>query len=507
MILAGIGLSLAQPWPMKLLVDQVLGQAPIPQNIADALLYLPGPSGVQGLLLWVCLSTVLIFLIGSLVSAVSTTVSLRFSQRMTYDLAADLFLHLQKLSLIFHSRRSVGDLMSRVTGDSYCVQTLVNGAMLPVLQSIVTLVMMFVIMWNLEPTITLLSLSVAPFLYLSIRLFGKSMKTRGKERRELEVQMTSLVQQSLSALPAVQAFTREELEHARFRKFAEQTVQAYVRTSRTQILFKLFVGLVTSLGTASVMYVGALYAMDGRITVGTILVFLTYLRSLYDPLNALAHIASTLQTLTASSDRVLEILDTPQEVSDTVTAKDVVLKGSVRFDDVSFGYEKDRQILKNVTFDAKAGETVAIVGPTGAGKTTLVNLLIRFFDPWSGVIRVDDHDLRDVRVRTLRKQIAMVLQDPFIFPSTIAENIAFGRFDAKRDQIVAAAQAANAHEFIVRLPDGYDTVVGERGATLSGGEKQRLSTARAFLIDSFSTNHPQLWMPGQKCSSLKRLIV
>jgi ATP-binding cassette subfamily B protein len=483
-MLAGIGLSLLNPWPTKILVDYVMGQQPIPPWIAAVLSYLPGSEGAHGLLLWVCLSTVLLFLASSLVGMLSNAVSVRFSQRITYDLGAELFLHLQKLSLLFHSRRSVGDLMSRVTGDSHCVATLVNSALIPLLQSSVMLVTMFVVMWQLEPTITLLSLAVAPLLMLTIRLFGKSMKARGKERRELEVRMSSLVQQSLSAVPIVQAFTREEMEHARFRKFADETVTAYVRSSHAQMSFKIVVGSVTAAGTAAIMYLGALSVLDGKISIGTVLVFLSYLRSLYEPLNSLTYIASTMQTLTSSSDRVMEILDIPQDVRDTPNAKEVKLLGTVRYEDVTFGYEPNRPALKHVSFEVKRGETIAIVGKTGAGKTTLVNLLVRFFDPWSGSISIDGHDIREMKIQSLRRQVAIVLQEAFIFPTTIAENIAYGKPEATQEEIVAAAMAANAHEFITRLPDGYDTVVGERGATLSGGEKQRLSTARAFLVDA-----------------------
>ena len=293
-ILVTIGLSVLQPWPTKILIDHVLGQRPLPPQLVNALSMLPSLQGTHGLLLLVCVSTVLIFLAISLVGMLSGTVSIRFSQRMTFDLGADLFLHLQRLSLLFHSRRSVGDLMSRVTGDAGCVQTLVNSALVPILQSTIMLITMFVIMWQLEPAMTLLSLAVVPLLMLSIRLFGKPMRLRGRERRELEARMASLVQESLSAVPAVQAFGREELEHTRYRRYADQTVSAYVKTTNAQMSFKLFVGLVTAAGTAMVMYLGALRVLDGTITMGTILVFLSYLKSLYDPVNHLTYVASKI---------------------------------------------------------------------------------------------------------------------------------------------------------------------------------------------------------------------
>ncbi len=483
-MIVGIGLDVLRPWPTKLLVDQVLGQQPVPSQLSRLLTALPGPQGVEGLLLWVCVSTVLIFLAGTLMSMVNTSASVRLGQRMVYDLGADLFLHIQRLSLLFHSRRPVGDTIARVIGDPYCVQAMVTGAFLPLLESVILLITMFAIMWRLEPTITVLSLGVAPFLMLAIGIFGEPMKNRNRERRDLEGRMMSLVQQALSAIPAVQAFTREELECAQFRHHADQTVAAYRRATSADMWFKLFVGLVTSVGTAAIMWLGARYALQGKMTVGTILVFLSYLGSLYGPLNAITYTASTLQHAAANADRVIEILDTLPDIEDSSNPREVSLQGHVRYEGVTFGYKPDRPVLKGISLEAKPGEVLAIVGPSGAGKTTLVSLLIRFFDPWSGRVMVDDRDIRELRVRSLRQQVAIVLQDPFIFPLTIAENIAYGRPGATVEEIVAAAVAANADGFIRRLPEGYDTVVGERGATLSGGEKQRLSIARAFLKDA-----------------------
>ena len=483
-MIVGIGLDVLRPWPTKLLVDQVLGQQPVPSQLRRLLTALPGSQGVEGLLLWVCVSTVLIFLAGTLMAMANTCASVRLGQRMVYDLGADLFLHVQRLSLIFHSRRPVGDTIARVTGDPYCVQAMVTGAFLPLLGSVILLITMFAIMWRLEPTITLLSLGVAPFLMLAIRIFGEPMKDRNRERRDLEGRMMSLVQQALSAIPAVQAFTREELECARFRHHADQTVAAYRRATSADMWFKLFVGLVTSVGTAAIMWLGARYALEGKMTVGTILVFLSYLGSLYGPLNAITYTASTLQHAAANADRVVEILDTLPDIEDSPEPREISLQGHVRYEGVAFGYHPDRPVLKGISLEAKPGEVLAIVGPSGAGKTTLVSLLIRFFDPWSGRVMVDDQDIRELRVRSLRQQVAIVLQEPFIFPLTIAENIAYGRPGATVGEIVAAAVAANADGFIRRLPEGYDTVVGERGATLSGGEKQRLSIARAFLKDA-----------------------
>jgi ATP-binding cassette subfamily B protein/subfamily B ATP-binding cassette protein MsbA len=310
------------------------------------------------------------------------------------------------------------------------------------------------------------------------------MQERTRERRELEGQMMSVVHQALGALPVVQAFAREEAEHARFRDYATKTVTAYERSTRADMTFKLVVGLVTAVGSAGTMWLGAHYALEGRLSVGTILVFVSYLGSLYGPVNAIAYTAATLRYTAANAERVLEVLDTAPDVRDRPDARDVRLQGHVRFEGVRFGYEPERPVVADVTLEARPGEVVAVVGPTGAGKSSLVSLLVRFFDPWEGRITLDGHDIRDLRLRSLRQQVAVVLQDPFILPLTVAENIAYGRPAASLDDIRAAAAAANADEFIRRLPRGYDTVIGEHGATLSGGEKQRLAIARALVKDA-----------------------
>jgi ATP-binding cassette subfamily B protein/subfamily B ATP-binding cassette protein MsbA len=481
-----IGLHVLRPWPLKFLLDDVLVKRRVPESLRPILDALPGPSGLDGLLLWVCIATVLLYFAGTLVEMVSTLVTVTFGQRMVYDLGADLFRHLERLGLLFHSRQPVGDTVSRVTGDAYCVQILVCSVLLPLLEAVVSLVTMFAIMWCIEPTMTLLSLGVVPVMVVLMWLFSGPMRERGRTERDLEGRMMTQVEQTLSAIPAVQAFTREEREHQTLRACAADTVVAHRRATQVDMLFKVFIGLVTAVGTAVIMWLGARYALmpEPTVSVGTIVIFLSYLESLYEPLNAIAHSGSTMQHAAGSADRVLEILDTPPEVSDAPGARAAELRGHVRYEDVTFGYEPGRPVLHGISLEARPGEVIAIVGPTGAGKTTLVNMLVRFFDPWSGRVTVDGRDVRQYPLQSLRRQVALVLQEPYIFPITLAENISYGRPDAGREEVEAAARAANADGYIRRIPGGYDAVVGERGATLSGGEKQRLSIARAFLKDA-----------------------
>lgn len=479
-----IGVDVLQPWPMKILVDDILGKQRAPEWLNRMIVALPGPAGDGGLLLWVCIGTVLIYVLHTVVSMANTYATVGLGRRMTYNLGADLFLHLQRLSLKFHSRQPVGDTIMRINEDAYCVQTLVTGAMLPLLQAIISLVTMFFIMWRIEPTLTALALGVAPMMMILIRIFGERLRNGWLERRDKEIRVATLVEQTLSAIPVIQAFTREETEHARFRSYADESVATVQRLVRADLWFRLFVGLTTAVGAAVIMWLGAKYALAGRVSAGDILVFISYLHSLYQPLNSITTTASTVQNAAANANRVTEVLDTEVLVKDAPDARDIGLRGDVRYENVSFSYEAAAPTLRNVSFEAKAGEVVAFVGPSGAGKTTMANLLARFHDPSSGRVTIDGVDIRDIRLRSLREQIAMVLQEPFLFPVTIAENIAFGKPDASREEIIKAAKAANAHDFIERLPGGYDAVIGERGATLSGGEKQRLSIARAFLKDA-----------------------
>ena len=458
-----VALDVLRPWPTKLLVDNVLGNEPLTGPVADMLPGLGGSSGAAGLLLWACAATVLIYASRAAVGMVSAGAFVTLGQRMVYSLAADIFQHCQRLSLLYHSRRQLGDLVHRVTVDSYCVQVLIASTLLPLVQSLLTLGAMFVIMWGLEPTLTFVSLGVVPFLLLLMWGFSRPMKTLSRQRRDLEGRMMALVEQTLGAIPAVQAFTREDCESDRFRRTADDTVAAYRRSTWVDVWFKSLAGLVTALGTAAVMWLGGIYALEGRVTIGTILVFLAYLACLYEPLNSVVYTASLIQYAAAGADRVREVLDTPLDVEDCPGAHEVRLHGHICFRDVIFGYGPE-PVLRGISLEARPGETIAIVGPTGAGKTTLVSLLLRFFDPWAGQVLVDGHDVRQLKVRSLREQVAIVLQEPFLLPLSVADNLAYGRPGATRQEVIAAAEAANADAFIRLLPGGYDSMIGERGA-------------------------------------------
>jgi ATP-binding cassette subfamily B protein/subfamily B ATP-binding cassette protein MsbA len=313
-------------------------------------------------------------------------------------------------------------------------------------------------------------------------LVGKPLRAAAKRKRELETGLQSHIQQTLTGIPVVQAFAQEERESFRFQEFADAAIRVQQRSTLIGSLNALSSGLITTLGTGIILWVGARHYLEGTLSLGSILMFLVYLNLLQPQMKVIANLYTTLQGLSASVDRITQVMDTQEEVADRPAAVPLPpVCGRVQIERVTFGYQPGRPVLSGISLEVGAGQTLAIVGATGAGKTTLVNLVPRFFDPWEGSVRIDGLDVRDVSLRSLRRQVALVLQEPFLFPLSVAENIAFGRPDATRPEIEAAARAANAHEFITHLPEGYDTVIGERGATLSGGERQRISIARAVL--------------------------
>ncbi len=479
------GLDVLRPWPMKLLVDGVLDEKPLPAAMVQAVELLPSATTRENLLIWSVVGTIILFLLRWAVGLATAYANIGFGQRMVYDLAADLFNHLQRLSLRFHSRKPVGDSIRRVTTDCGCVSTIVIDALLPVGISIFSLVAMFVIMWQLDPMLALVSLAVVPLMAFAFRQYASPMLETSYEQQEVEGRMYDVLERTLSSMPVVQAFGREEDGDRRFQASTDEALDATLNATRIQLKFKILIGVATAGGTAAILWLGALHVLEGQLTVGSLLVFLSYLTSLYTPLESLMYTSSTIQGAAGSARRVMEVLEAEQEVADRPGARVLPgVKGHVQIEDVSFGYEPERPILKDVSLEALPGQTVAVVGATGAGKSTLVSLVPRFFDPWKGRVLIDGHDVRQVQLKSLRQQVALVLQEPFLFPLSIADNIAYGRPGASQEEIEAAARAANAHSFIERLPEGYDTLVGERGATLSGGERQRVSIARALLKDA-----------------------
>jgi ATP-binding cassette subfamily B protein/subfamily B ATP-binding cassette protein MsbA len=484
-LLAKVALDVLKPWPMLFLVDYVLQTKVMPAGVAHLVEALPGPHSPDALIAWSVGATVLLFLLGWAVGLAQTCAGISLGQRMVYDLAADVFARLQQLSLRFHARRSVGDNIRRVTGDCACVATILRDALLPAASSLLSLAVMFTILWRLSPALSLLALAVVPFMAWVFRRYATPMMEGSWQQQEIEGRTYEVVEQTFAALPVVQAFGREPWNDERFARANADATAAALELTRVQLRFKVLMGLATAVGTAAILWLGARLALDGRFTIGSILLFLAYLGSLYAPLEAIMYSSSTVQAAAGSAARVREVLATAPEVADQTGARALTAaRGQVTFDRVTFGYEPGRPVLRDISLEVAPGETLALVGPSGAGKSTLVSLLPRFFDPAQGRVLLDGQDLRNVTLASLRGHIALVLQEPFLFPLSVAENIAYGRPHASAADIEAAARAARAHDFILQLPQGYRTVLGERGATLSVGQRQRLSIARALLKDA-----------------------
>jgi ATP-binding cassette subfamily B protein/subfamily B ATP-binding cassette protein MsbA len=480
--LASNAFGLLQPWPMKVLVDHVLSDAPLAPSIAALMALLPGAATPRGMLIWVVLAGLGIFAIHSALDVLLTRAWIRVGQRMVYDLAAELFARIQQRSLVFHSRHPVGDLLSRITGDCWSVYKVIDSYLFMPLLALTMIVAMVTVMLRTDVVLTLLAVALAPFMVGATVLLGRPLRLVARARREIESAIQSHVQQTLLGIPVVQAFTQEEREQQRFHAFARDAIRAQRHGALLGSFAGLAAGLAGALGTGAVMWLGAHHVLQGRLSLGELLVFVAYLAALQSHLNALTGLYGTFQELSAGADRVVELLDAVPEIKDRPDAITMpAVAGQVRFENVTFGYEQGRPVLENVTLTIAPGQTVALVGATGAGKTTLASLIPRFFDPWHGQVKIDAMDVRDVRLADLRAQVGLVLQEPFLFPMTIAENIAYGNGSASRDDIEAAARAANIHDFIQTLTLGYDTPIGPRGLTLSGGERQRLSIARALL--------------------------
>lgn len=484
LLLTEVGLGALQPWPLKVVIDYVLEQHPIPEPYAGWLLAVHAGNRVALLVVFV-VAGVLLQVANELVSAHGTQVQVETGQRMVYDLRYRLLDHLQALGLHHHTQTSAGDAVYRVDVDAYSIENLVMSGVFPLATSVTSLCVMFAILLKLDATVALLSLTVVPFLYMCLRYYSSTLVGREERVKELESRLIARLYETFSAIRLVKSFSREKFERARYAKAGDQTMSARIALTWQQSLFSVVVSTITILGTALVLIVGGLHVMRGEMRISSLYVVISYLGAVYGPLSAIAHTTGQLQGALAGAKRVRATFALLPETIDATGAKEAShVTGNIRFEDVSFQYPDGTQVLHNVTFSAKPGEMIALVGLTGAGKTTLVSLIPRFYDATSGRVLIDDVEVRQYRVRELRERIAIVLQDPVLFAGTVADNLRYGRLDATLDEVERAARAAHAHEFVSHLAKGYDTEIAEAGGSLSGGERQRLSVARAILKDA-----------------------
>lgn len=474
--------DLLAPWTILILMDHVLRGQPPPDILVD--LFGSTVGDPASLLVLVLIGMVLIAIVNNGLTVFNTYLQARIEQGMILRFRADLFQHVQRLSLTFHDAQRTGDFMYRINYSSASVGEV--PMMVPQLaQAIITLVGMFVVVFSLNATLALLSMVVVPFLWFSIRYYARHVEPRLTRVRAMEGESLTMIQEAMSMLRVIIAFGREDHEHRRFADQGKQTVDARVRLTVTQTMFTMAISVTTAVGTALVLGYGALLALQQQLTIGQLLVVMTYIGAVYGPISTIAGATGPIQEQLVNLKAAFGLLDTEAEIRDRPGAVPIGnSRGQVEFREVGFTYPGREDTLKDVSFKVLPGQTVAIVGPTGAGKTTLMSLLPRFYDAQQGAVMLDGQDVRDVTLRSLRQQFSVVLQEPLLFSASIAENIRYGRLEANMDEIEQAARAANAHDFISRLPNGYETVVGERGGRLSGGERQRIAVARAFLKDS-----------------------
>jgi len=491
LLLGASAVALLQPWPLKLVLDCVLGPHELPPALLGLLRPAAGSSFVTAhpktaVLVVMCVGLLLIEVVLGAFHVWSAYLLNSVALRLVFKLRCTLFDHVQRLSLSFHDTSTVGDSLYRITWDSYCVQAIFSEGLVPGLSAVATLLGIGAVMFTRDWRLTLATLGVAVPLIVLVRRLDKPMTEQSTRVHESESEVSTRVQETLVGIRAVQAYGREQFESDRFRSQARASLQANLRLTVTQTASQAVVGLVLATGTAAVIWLGAQGVLQGRITAGDLVLLVSYVAMIFKPLETLAYTASAVQSAAAGSRRVLKVLDTSPGVVERKGARELPgpIRGEIVFEDVSFAYRADLPVLNRVGLTVPAGSSLALVGPSGTGKTTLASLLMRFYDPTHGRIILDGQDLRDLKLQSLRQHIALVTQDPILFAASIRENIAYGRPGASQKDIEAAARAAGAHEFIQRLPDKYEAQVAERGATLSSGQRQRLAIARAFLKDA-----------------------
>src|SRR3954469_18474521 len=476
--------SLAAPWPLKVVLDNVIEGSPAPSWLTWVAAWLPG-DGVLRNAAMAALATVLIAVVGALAAYFDNYYTESVGQWVANDLRVAVYDHLEHLPLAYYDTHETGTLLSTVIDDISTIQGFASSATLGIVVDLLTIGGMLGLMFWLKWDFALVAVGVAPFLLLFVVRFRKAVKKATREVRRRESDMVGVVQQGLESIRVVNAFGRQELEEAHLLEASQATVEAALAARRVKSLLSPVVAVTVSVCTAFVLWRGASLVLASAMTVGSLTVFLSYLSKFFKPVQDLAKMSGTIAQATVGVERVRGILDIDMSIPERPDARDPGrIRGAIEFDRVVFGYAGAPPVLKGVSFSIPAGQFVGIVGTTGTGKSTVVSLIPRFYDPAAGRILVDGVDVRDYKLQAVRDQIGFVLQETVLFRGTVRENIAYGRPAASEQEIVAAARLANAHEFIARMPRGYDTPVGERGLTLSGGERQRIGIARTVVRDS-----------------------
>ncbi len=473
--------NLLEPWPLKIVLDGVLkGKS----DHADVLRWIYSAVGADkiAVLKLACLAVIAIAVLDAISSYGEKYLTTSMGQWITYDLRRAIYAHVQRLSLAFHDEKRTGDLITRVTDDVDAIQSFITQGLLGLFINLLTLVGMIGVMFYLNWKFTLVALSVAPVLFFIVYTYTRRIKKATRAVRKKEGEIISVVEEVLSSIRVVKAFAREDYEVKRLEEQGLEQVEIALKARALKAKLTPAVNIIVAVGTCLVLWFGGRLALNGSISSGSLVVFVWYLGKMYKPMQELSKLTDTYTKAAIGYERIQEVLATDREVKDMRGAGPAPrFRGDIAFENVSFSYTPGTPILKEVSFDIKAGQTAALVGPTGAGKTSIVSLIARFYDPEQGTVAIDQMDLRRYKQKSLRQQISFVLQDTVLFHAPLWQNIAYGKPEASRDEIVKAAQLANAMEFIEKLPQGFDTMVGERGVTLSGGQRQRIAIARAVI--------------------------
>ncbi|BBX92906.1 ABC transporter ATP-binding protein [Mycolicibacterium boenickei] len=484
-LLVQIATGLAAPWPLKVVLDSVVGHHPLPGWLQGLLQPLLGGESKMHIAGLAAIMVLVIAVVAAIASYISNYLTETVGQRIGNDLRTRAYHHLQQLSLNYFDTHRVGPILSTLTDDVDTIQSFASSSTLGIATDLLTIVGMLAMMLWLQWDFTLIALAVAPLLLLFVSRIRKAVKAATHEVRRRESDIVAVAEEGLQSIRVVKAFDREDMQERELAAAGQQAVDAALNARRVKSVVSPIVGVVVAACTAVVLWRGSALILAGAMTAGTLTVFISYLASFFKPVQDLAKLTNTIAMASVGVDRVNALLTAETSVEERPDAVDAErIKGAISFERVAFSYDSETPVLRDVTFEVKPGQLVGVVGHTGSGKSSLVSLIPRFYDPSMGTVRIDGVDLRDYKLHELRRQIAYVLQDTVLFRGTIRDNIAFGRPDADHDEIVEMAKLANAHEFISEMPQGYDSPVGERGLTLSGGQRQRIGIARALIRDS-----------------------
>ncbi|HLK64799.1 MAG TPA: ABC transporter ATP-binding protein [Bryobacteraceae bacterium] len=478
--------DLLQPWPLKFVFDFVLKSQSVSGHgwLNHVVLSAVGTDKLA-VLKFAAIASLAIAVAGALCSYTEKYLTTSIGQWVMHDLRLKLYSHVQRLSLGYHDHKQTGDLISRVTSDIDAVQSFIASGLLGALINSLTLVGMPLVMFYINWRFTLIALSVAPFLFVVIYTYTRRIKKASRDVRKKEGEIVSVIQEVLTSIRVVKAFAREDYEQKRLEEESLESVEIALKARSLKAKLSPIVEIIVAIGTAMVLWFGVRMVLNGGLSAGSLIVFIFYLEKMYKPMQELSKMTDSYSKAMVGYERIIDVLETKRDVKDMPRAIPAPrFQGRIEFDKVTFGYEPKQPVLRDMSFCIERGRVAALVGPTGAGKTSIISLIPRFYDPSSGVVKIDGQDVRRFTQQSLRRQISLVLQETLLFHGPVWSNIAYGKPGATRSEILRAAELANAHEFIAKMPQGYDTILGERGVTLSGGQRQRIAIARAVIRNS-----------------------